>query len=141
MLRLIYKRPPKAFEPIESTPFQLKSPSDILSLTCCQGGLIVGGVLEEVGFLECKKIIRHIGDILQPGEKLFVSGLDCVELSRLLYNEQISIEEYNSLLYPSMSSWNLITLDLVFKQIGVEPLLKRLGGVGNIEYFYIGEKK
>jgi hypothetical protein len=139
MIRLVYQRDPKSFLHIPATPVFIKKEEDLFLDKF--DNVIIGSILEELDFATCKKFLKHLGNVLTDGATVLASGLDCVEMARLLFNEQLDIKTYNDMIYPSRSAWNLITLDLVMEQINVKANMKKLGGLGNCEFYYSGVKK
>lgn len=97
-----------------------------------------------IEFLHIKEVggfMKFLSSRLAPGGKVYMAGSDCVEISRLMYTNDINIITFNELMFSDRTSaWCLVTLKNMFEQVGIVPITAMLGGIGNCEYYLTGVK-
>lgn len=137
--RLVYNRKPSTFLQIPSEPVKLSLDLKDVDLS---EGVILGSVLEELLSNQVVELMKSIGEKLPVGATILASGSDCSECCRLFVNEEMDTLNFNRLVMSGrQSSWSLVTIADMMSQIGVSANYKKLGGFGNVEYYYCGTKR
>ena len=78
---------------------------------------------------------------LKSGGKLYMAGTDCLETSRLMFTNDINIEQFNRMLLNGRRSARcLVTIKSMMEQVGLVPVTMMLAGLGNCEYYITGVK-
>jgi len=144
MHRLIYKTKPTQFLNVQAQPMVYQKLEDLLELKDIPqtDGVVIGSVLQELNITEVGDFIKLIGSKLVHGGMILVNGVDSMELCRTAYNEEVDVPTFNKLMFgeANRSLWNIVTIDMMMQQIGVQAEIKKIGGIGNMEYFYKGVK-
>ena len=145
MHRIIYKQKPTSFLNVPAQPMVFKTQKDLVELKDLpmNDGVIIGSVLQELPLEMVGPFLKKLGATIISGGSIYISGIDNVDLSRAMYNNETDMVSFNKLMFgeSNKSIWNILTIETMMDQIGFSPVLKKMGGIGHLEYFYIGRKK
>ena len=144
MHRLIFRNKPTQFLNVQAQPLVFKTLEDLINLKDMPNtdGVILGSILQELHITEVGDFIKLVGSKLINGGTVLINGVDSMELCRTAHNEEVDVPTFNRLMFGdcNRSLWNIVTIDMMMQQIGVQAQLKKIGGIGNMEYFYKGVK-
>jgi len=144
MHRILFQNQPTSFQNVQAQTIIFRNINDLLELKNLPqtDGVILGSVLQELHITQIGEFLKLLGTKIISGGSILASGIDSMELSRLAYNEAVDIPTFNKLMFGdnNRSMWNIVTLDMMMQQIGFSADIKKIGGIGDMEYFYKGTK-
>ena len=144
MHRLIFKNKPTTFLNVQAQPIVFNSLESLLELKELPqtDGVVLGSLLQEIPMQHIGIFLKLLGSKVVMGGSILISGVDSMELSRLFYNEEIDVPTFNRLMFGDVnrSVWNIVTIQTMMDQIRFSAEVMKVGGIGNMEYYYKGVK-
>ena len=101
--------------------------------------IVLNNTAEYLDLKDIGPFLKLVVSKTKMGGKVLLGGSDCLEVSRLMFTNQINIEVFNNLLMSGRkSAWCLVTMKNLFEQVGLTPLTVILGGIGGCDYLLSG---
>lgn len=140
ILSLSFAQSTNKFPTIKSSHMEVPNYDSFFPLPV-HSELILNNVLEYLPLMDAGRVFKICTENLPGGGRLYIAGNDCSEMARYLHIGGMNIQVYNELTFGGrQSAFSLITLKGMMEQVGLKVMTATFGGIGNCEYYIIGQK-